>query len=467
MKSPTKKLTKGRIVAYGFGDFGFNLFYTGLNLYLLFYYTDVLKIAPATAGLIFMLPVIWDAVTDPLMGAIASRTRTRWGKYRPYILFGGPIMAISFVAMFAAPLFFPGAFITACLISHIVFRTAYTVVSIPYSALSAAMTNDGEERSSLAGARMVAAVAGGILTAYSTLELARFFGSTDLATGFVWTAFVFAVLSAAIMLLLFATTSETADVREVNGNGITLSDTIHYLRNNNAFWIVFAAVFCGALGASIGSKAIVYYVIYVTGNPDGVAPLLSLSLLVTGVSVPLWAIAARKWSKRDLWVAGAIGTALCQGVLLVLNSSDYSVVFSIICVGGFFNAAFITMFWAMLPDTVEFGQWRSGIRDEGIVFGLNQLALKAASGFGVGMLGVLLGMIGYQAGQEQSSATLQDLRWLSFGIPFFASLLTAFIVSRSPMTKARHQLLVRYLARHNRSAPGKPSSRAPSRSVWF
>lgn len=439
-------LSKGRIAAFGFGDFGFNLFYTGLNLYLLFYYTDVLGIAPGTAGLIFMLPVIWDAVTDPLMGVIASRTRTRWGKYRPYILFGGPVMALSFVGMFAAPLFFPGAVVAACLISHILFRTAYTVVSIPYSALMAAMTNDGDERASLAGARMVCAVAGGVLTAYGTLRLAQSIGDDDLATGFVWTAVIFACLATVIMGVLFATTRETAGLGSPVKR-LGWRDTMRYLQSNSAFWIVFAAVFCGALGSSIGSKALVYYVTYAAGGEDGVAPLLSASLLVTGLSVPLWALAARRWSKRDLWVIGGSGSALCQGLLLLLAPSDYTLLFVIVCISGFFNAAFITMFWAMLPDTVEFGQWRTGIRDEGIVFGLNQLALKAASGIGVGMLGIILGWIGYQAGVAQTADTIEDLRWLSFGIPCLAAIITVLIVSRSPLTRERHDLLVRYLKR--------------------
>ena len=439
-------LSKGRIVAFGFGDFGFNLFYTGLNLYLLFYYTDVLGIAPATAGLIFMVPVIWDAITDPLMGVIASRTRTRWGKYRPYILFGGPVMALSFVGMFAAPLLFPGAVVAASLISHIVFRTAYTVVSIPYSALMAAMTNDGGERASMAGARMVCAVAGGVLTAYATLKFAQSIGGDDLATGFVWTAVIFAGLATMIMFILFATTRETVALGE-GAPSLSLRDTVRYLRHNSAFWIVFGAVFFGALGGSIGSKALVYYVTYAVGGEEGVAPLLSASLLVTGLSVPLWAWAARRWSKRDLWVIGGSGSALCQGLLLLLAPDDYGLLFAIVCVNGFFNAAFITMFWAMLPDTVEFGQWRSGVRDEAIVFGLNQLALKAASGIGVGLLGILLGSIGYRAGEAQSADTLDNLLWLSFGIPCLAAVITVAIIAQSPLTRKRHDLLVRYLRR--------------------
>ena len=436
----------GRIVAYGFGDFGFNLFYTGLNLYLLFYYTDVLGIAPVTAGLIFMAPVVWDAVTDPVMGAIATRTHSRWGRYRPWILFGAPLMCLSFVGMFAAPLLFPGAVVVAALVSHLVFRTAYTVVSIPYGALSAAMTRDGGERSKLAGARMVCAIGGGVLTAFATLQLATTFGAGDLARGFVTVTALYSGLAFAIMLLLFATTREDV-VPGPRAAPLTTSETWFFLKRNSAFWLLFAAVFCGAFGSSIASKALVYYLTYVAGDARLVPMLLTLSLLATGLAVPLWAAAAQRFSKRDLWVVGALAAAACQGALLTLRPTDFATLAAFIAAAGVANAAFITMFWAMLPDTVEFGQWRSGVRDEGVVFGLNQLALKAASGFGVGLLGVLLGAIGYVANAAQTPDTSTGLAWLSFGVPLVGALASAAFIAASPLTRARHDTLVKWLNR--------------------
>lgn len=130
-EEPLKPVSRQTIAGYGFGDFGFNLYATGLNLYLLYYYTDVLGIAPAVAGLIFMIPVIWDGISDPLMGWIATRTSSQLGKFRPYILFGAPFVGLSFVGMFAAPVWFPDQVVAASLISHLLFRTLYTVASVP------------------------------------------------------------------------------------------------------------------------------------------------------------------------------------------------------------------------------------------------------------------------------------------------------------------------------------------------
>ncbi len=424
------------------GDFGFNLFYTGLNLYLLYYYTDILGIGPATAGLIFMLPVIWDAITDPIMGWIASRTKTRWGKYRPYVLFGGPIMALTFVLMFAAPVLFPGYLVMASAISHILFRTAYTIVSIPYSAMSATLTQNGDERSKIAGARMLFAVLGGLFTAAATLWLARYIGGEDLAIGFVWVAILFAILATAIMTGVFFATWEKKPVKAEQVTPLNMSDTVFFLKENAAFWILFLAVFFGAFGSSIGGKALVYYITYYAQAPDAVSLILTASLLSTGIAVPFWSMAAQRFSKRDIWIGAAIGAAICQAVLLYAAPTSVSFLLTMLCVVGIFNAALITMFWAMLPDTVEYGEWRSGIRDEGILFGINQFALKAASGLGVGLLGLLLEVINYEAGQLQSSWTLEGLRYVTFGAPLCAGLVAAVIIGQSPMTRRRHAQLV-------------------------
>jgi GPH family glycoside/pentoside/hexuronide:cation symporter len=268
-------------MGYGIGDFGFNLFYTGLNLYLLFYYTDVLGINPATAGLIFMLPVIWDAVTDPIMGIIASRTRTRWGPYRPYILFGGPAMALSFVAMFAAPLIFSGAVVVASLVSHLVFRTCYTVVSIPYSSMTAAMTRDSGERSTIAGTRMVFAVGGGILTAFLTMSLAKSLGAGDLKAGFVQVSILYALIGTGLMLVVFKATGQNGlaiPTGATTAGHLQLAKSIRFVQSNAAFWILFAAVFVGAFGSSVGSKALVYYVSYVMAAPEQVPVFLPSSV---------------------------------------------------------------------------------------------------------------------------------------------------------------------------------------------
>ena len=166
-------------IGFGIGDFAFNLYWQATTMYLLYYYTDVVGLSPATAGWIFGGAMLWDALCDPVAGYIANRTRTRWGRYRPYLLFGCVPLAASFVAMF-----FPtGAMGTGLLAfvmgTHMLFRTTYTVLSMPYNALMATLTNDSRERGSLAAYRMVCASTAGLVVSLSTLKLVHIFGPAD------------------------------------------------------------------------------------------------------------------------------------------------------------------------------------------------------------------------------------------------------------------------------------------------
>jgi glycoside/pentoside/hexuronide:cation symporter, GPH family len=430
----------GRAIAYGSGDLGFNFFYTGLNLYLLFYYTDVIGIPPVTAGLIFMIPVIWDAITDPAMGTIASRTRTRFGRYRPYILFGAPVLCVSFVMMFAAPLIWPGAAVLACFISHIVFRTVYTVVNIPYTALSAAMTRSSRDRTLLAGARMQFATFGGIATAFLMPVLAARFGGVDMKLGYLLTAITFAIAALCIFMICMAATKEPEHIGDEAPK--PLRETARFLACNGPFWMIFLAVLVAATGSSIAGKSLVYYIAYYAGQPDAVSLVLTLQTFMAGVSVVFWTLLGRRFPKKWVWIAGASLALLAHLTLYALKPTDLGMIYGLVGLVGFGVGAFIVMFWSMLPDTVEYGQWKSGIRDEGIVFGLNQLALKAATGIGVGLLGLALGLIGYQAGQPQSQETLDGLAALSFLFPAVTAIASMAIISQYPISAVLHARIV-------------------------
>lgn len=432
-------------VGFGVADFGFNLFYTGLNLFLLYYYTDVLGIRPAIAGLIFALPLFWDAITDPVMGVIAARTRSRWGSFRPYLIFGIVPLAVSFVLMFAAPLLFPGAVVLASAAAHVLFRTCYTVVSIPYSALSARMTRNSSERGSLAGVRMIFATLGGLFTVFTMLPLANWMGDGDLKVGFVGVAALYGTLASVILAITFALTREQPlpPVGEPQGMG----DIWRVLRGNRALWILLVAIVFGATGSAIFGKALVYYVKYVAGLDISITTALIALTAAVSLSVPVWMLVSKRIEKRVVWLSGAAATLVAQSLLYFTPPQTVPLFLCVIVLLGFGTAAFNVTFWSMLPDTVEYGQWRSGVRDEGVVFGINQLALKAASGLGIGLLGVLLEAIGYVANQPQSAATVSALRHVAILLPMLLGLAAACVISFYPVNRRLHGRLLRIIDR--------------------
>ena len=437
-------------IGYGAGDFGFNLYFAGLNLYLLYYYTDVLNIDPAIAGLIFMIPVIWDGVSDPLMGWLATRTRTKHGKFRPYILLGAPFMGLSFVGMFAAPVWFPEQVVLVSLVTHILFRTLYTVCSVPYSSLAAALTFDSQVRGTMAGVRMMAAMIGGVVTAATMLELASYFGDGDFRAGFVTVGMIYACLATVMMVIIFLTTTEQLHTAEQPH--LTTQQTISFLRHNSAFWLLTGACFLGVLGSAIGGKALVYYINYYAGHPEAVSQILPLGILGAAVGIPIWTMVARRYSKRLVWIIGGSAAALGNLAIYVFEITDVSLLSATAVYSGLFGGAVSVMFWSMLPDTVEFGQWRSGVRDDAIVFGLSQFVSKAGSGIGVGLIGLLLSFIGYTANEVQTEETLQGIRATAFLVPVVAGLGAVAVMAYYPLDASTHKRIVRII-----TARTKPS----------
>ena len=447
---PCGQVRRLTVVGYGFGDFGFNLYATGLNLYLLYYYTDVLGIDPAVAGFIFMIPVIWDGISDPLMGWIASRTRTREGKFRPYILVGAPFVGLSFVGMFAAPVWFPDQVVAASLVSHIVFRTLYTVASVPYSSLSAAITYDSQKRGTMAAVRMMSAMAGGVVTAATMPELASYFSGGNLREGFIMAALLYALIATVVMSVVFFTTDEKPIAStQVQ---LTTAQTLAFVKSNTAFWVLCAASFVGIIGSTMGGKALVYYISYYAGHPEAVSTILPLGILGACFAIPLWTVVARSYSKRVVWIVGGGGAAIGNFLILGLEITDVATLSALSIFSGVCGGAIAVMFWSMLPDTVEFGELRSGVRDDGILFGLCQFISKAGSGLGIGMIGLLLSFMGYNANQVQSEEALQGIRMAAFLIPAVCSLGSIVIITFYQLNEPTHRRIVRALLWKRRKA---------------
>lgn len=296
---------------------------------------------------------------------------------------------------------------------------------------------------------MLAAILSGVFTAFTTIKLARYFGGGDLTAGFVAVASLFAIISLFVMMVVFKLTSETRE-KDIAQIRLSAADTMNFLRYNTAFWVLFIAIFVGTLANSIAQKSLVYYVSYYVGDPAAITAVLPALLAGGALSVPFWTFAARRFSKRDVWLFAGAASVLIGVTQLIIAPRSVDVLLPFQVIHGIFAAGPVIVLWSMIPDTVEFGEWHSGIRDEGITFGLNQLALKAASGLGVGFLGLALAAIGYEAGTEQSERTLMGLRVILFGIPAGFGAIALLTIFFYPIDRRLHGRLVKALARKSR-----------------
>lgn len=443
------KLGLKGMLGFTVGDFAFNLYWQSVSLYLLFFYTDVVGLRAGVAGLIYMIASIFDAVIDPLMGAIADRTRTRWGRYRPYILFGTPFVGIAFLLLYYRPPLEGAGLAAWMLAAHIIFRIAYTVVSIPFTAMSARLTSNSAERGSMAGLRIIFATLAGLTVAISTQPLAAHLGGGDSATGFFAAAAIFAAIASLVLPIVFFATREP-DETEEDSAPANLAEYWSALRDNRALWALLAGVCAGVVCSTALGKSILYYFKYNLGNEDGGRIALSIVAASGLVIVPVWMAVSRWIGKRNAWFAAiAWGLAgLLWFSLTDVRSTGMAIAFFLwMQVTGLGLAL---GFWSILPDTVEYGEWRSGRRTESFVFGLGQFFLKVALGLGAGLFGWLLDQIGYRANTVQTPETLAHMKMLMTALPALGLTLAGVAMVFYPLRGGRHAEIVEELANRRR-----------------
>ncbi len=437
-------LTTGRKLAVGMGDFGLNFYWQVAGLYLLFFYTDILGLPPAVAGTIYMVALIWDALLDPLIGLLADRTRSRHGRYRPWILFGAPLLAVSAVLLFLTPGNLGGWTIALVAISHILFRTLYACVSVPYAALTARVTRDAGLRADITGIRMVGATLAGLAVATLTQPLAAALGGGRV--GWAGVGAIYAGIATVVMLVC---AHSVRNLDRPTTESISTAPLAMKLRATFANWpllLVVAAVAVGSITATIFQKSLLYYFKYVVGNAALGGMALGFMAVVVGLSVPGFAYLARRHGKRVAWLTGLVPSII--GIILWRFADGQGtgmlfVALGVISVGA---AAYYVSFWAMLADTVEFGEWKTGLRVESFAYGLAMLGQKAALGLGAGLLGILLGHIGYQAGAAQSPATLAGLKAMMFWFQLGGAVVTGALIAFYPISPRRHREIVDEIA---------------------
>lgn len=441
------KLTLGRKLSYGVGDFGFGLLFLTASQFLLFYYTDVLGLSPSVAGWVFGAAVVWDALIDPLMGAIANRTQSKWGRYRPFLLFAAVPLALSWSLIFLPTGLTGFALVTFAFGAHLIFRSVYTIAAMPYLALSAAMTEDSEERGGLAAFRLVFQAFAGVLAAFATLKLTAMLGGGQ--KGWFIVALIYGATAAVLMIVVFMTAREVlvGDALKIRP---TFREMARVLRTNRAFWLVCGAFLIGSLGFVFFNKSLPYWVKYGLGI-DNFGPFLGVLALGITFTIPLWAWMSRRTSKRASFLLGsALSLASCVALWFVPETGGSWMPLVMLLGAG--NGGVILSSWAMMPDTVEYGEFRTGTRGEGAVFGFVSFVQKAALGVAAGALGELLALIGYRANAPQTPETLASLKAMMLGLPALFYIGAAAFIFFYSLDSKTHGRMVKILHRRRARA---------------
>jgi len=441
-----------RLAGYGVGDFGLNIYWHSLSLLLTFWYVEVVGLDPKVAGWIYALGLLWDAISDPVIASMAASNRSRYGTYRPFLLFGSVLLGASFSLLFWRPPL-EGVWLLVALVgAGITFRTSYTLVAVPYSALSARLTFNSDERAELSGVRMFFAFCGMLCVMTLAFPLSRALGDGGAdysSAGFFFAAIVGAVFATCALVACFVFTKERLPPGQLEVDRSWNLDTfVRAFRSNAALRSLMVLLLLNSAAGAILSISMLFYI---TANAQTFAQkevILTAYGVATLAGTPIWTVLTRSAGKRKCWVAATAVFAVAglwlyaQGPVLVAG-----VPVQILAL-GFANAAFAIIIWALIPDAVEYGQHAYGGRDEGAVFGSSLLVQKASGGLtGLGV-GYLLSAIGYQGDRDaQSVETARALGDFISIVPAALLICASIALLLMPLTRDLHARIVDELSR--------------------
>ncbi len=408
-------------VAYGAGDFASSMFWKLFSMFLLFFYTDVVGISAAAVGTMFLLTRIWDSANDPIMGLIADRTKTRWGKFRPYLLFVAVPFAIIGIFTFSSPDLSATGKIIYAYVTYTLMMMVYTAVNVPYAALMGVMSANTVERTSLASFRFLGAFGGGLFVTATATYLIEYFGNgLDSAVGYQLTIAIYSVLAAVLFILTFAGTKERLRP-PVQRN--KLKDDLQDIIKNVPWLIMVAANISFLIFNSLREAAMIFYFRYYVGVQDVVyfgtvgpsalvSTYMSLWLAANIVGVLFAKPVARRFGKRRTFLTAMIATTILSFSLYFILPYQVELMFLLNFIIGVTTGINLPIIWSIFADIADYSEWKNNRRATGLIFSSSSMSQKFGWTLGGAFSGWILAAFAYQPGVEQSDLSVLGIRLL-------------------------------------------------------
>lgn len=440
-----RKVAASTKLAYGFGDIGSNIFIVTSGFFLLFFLTNVVGVNPALAGVALLFPKLWDVVSDPIMGAISDRTRSRWGRRRPYLLFGALPFGLTFLAMFVVPGYESES--ARALHAALMFAlgcTAFTVVNVPYSSMVAEMSDDYNERMSITSFRMIGSSIGVLLAGGLAMPLVEMGGGG--ADGFRFMGAVFGAAIALITLVCFLGTGR-ARTLPVAGHTPPAREQLRIALKNRPFLLLIASYMLQSIGIGVLMAGLIYFIKHVMMLPETAMGVVFPILFGTAIAfIPVWVMVGKKLGKIRAYRIGlAIIIALLVSTFFT-RASQLSLFYAQVFLLGIGFSSFQLFPFSMLPDTIEYDEMSSGMRREGIFSGVWASGQKMAYSVGPGIMGFALALSGFDAAGPQGPGVETGIRVAFCLLPAAALLLSYLPFSRYDLTEERFEEIKRTIA---------------------
>lgn len=446
-------VTKGKVsliskLAYGMGDVGCNFSWMFVGNFLMIFYTDVFGIGMGAVATLMLVSRFWDAINDPIIGSLTDKTRTRWGRFRPWLLFGAPLTALVLVLTFwAHPDWSQTAKIIYMAVTYCILVLGYTCVNLPYGTLCGAMTQDIDERASLNTSRSVSAmIAIGIINIV-TVPLIEWFGGENASYGYLSVAVLYGIIFAACHLFCFHKTREVVEVpREQR---LPLRVQLKAVLKNRPYLLALLGQLLFGFILYGRNADMLYYFTYVEGSAS-LFSFYSLAIIVPSIIGAACFPMVFRWTENKGWTASifALLTGLTMIGLYFFSPKDSAIPFYLLAaLSQFFFSGFNTAIYAIIPDCVEYGEWKTGIRNDGFQYAFVSLGNKIGMALGTSLLALALGSAGYVSNAVQNDTVISIMRHAFSTLPGVLWVITAGCLLFYPLNKKTYNRIVEELGK--------------------
>ena len=438
----SQNITIKEKIGYGFGDFASSMFWKIFSVYLLYYYTDIFGIPAAIVGTMFLVTRIWDTALDPVIGIIADRTETKWGKFRPYLLWVAVPFGIVGILTFTAPELSMSGKLIYAYVTYTLMMMVYSAINVPYASLMGVMTSNLKDRTTLSTFRFIFAFAGSILVLATAEPLVSLLSQTsagiDLKRGWQLTMVIYAVIAVVFFYFTFSWTKER--VKPPKEQKTSLKEDLKNLATNKPWFILLGAGVSTLIFNSLRDGSAIYYFKYFFKSQEAFQmPLFNIAInystlyLVLGqaaniVGVVLAKPISDKIGKKNTFLYFMILASILSCIFFIFKEDDLVLIFTFqflisVCAGSIFP-----LLWSMYADIADYSEWKTGRRATGLIFSSSSMSQKLGWTLGGALTGWMLALYGFEANVAQTVETQTGIRLMLSFIPAAGAMLSAIFI---------------------------------------